>query len=46
MPESPEVQALADFLDARITGRAIADVDILEFRTVKTRSRPPRLPPR
>jgi len=41
MPESPEVQALADFLDARVTGRAITDVDILEFRTVKTRTRPP-----
>ena len=41
MPESPEVQALADFLDTRVTGRAIEEVDILEFRTVKTRSRPP-----
>ncbi|KQP01596.1 DNA-formamidopyrimidine glycosylase family protein [Leifsonia sp. Leaf264] len=41
MPESPEVQALAEELDARLTGRALSDADVLEFRTTKTRTRPP-----
>lgn len=41
MPESPEVQVLAEFLEERLTGRAIRAVDVIEFRTVKTRSRPP-----
>ena len=41
MPESPEVQALVDFLGSRVSGRAIAEVDVLEFRVVKTRTRPP-----
>ena len=41
MPESPEVQALAELLDARVRGRAVSDVDVLEFRTIKTRQRPP-----
>ncbi|GAA2901472.1 DNA-formamidopyrimidine glycosylase family protein [Microbacterium esteraromaticum] len=41
MPESPEVQALVEFLDERIIGRVIAAVDIAEFRVVKTRARPP-----
>ena len=41
MPESPEVQALVEFLDERIRGRAIADLDVGEFRIVKTRDRPP-----
>lgn len=41
MPESPEVQALAEFLGARATGRAVSEVDVLEFRTVKTRESPP-----
>ena len=41
MPESPEVQALAEFLDARLRGRAVSDVDVLEFRAVKTRQTPP-----
>ena len=41
MPESPEVQALAEELDARLTGRALSGVDILEFRVVKTRTRQP-----
>ncbi|MET0297803.1 MAG: DNA-formamidopyrimidine glycosylase family protein, partial [Microbacterium sp.] len=41
MPESPEVQALVDFLGEHAVGRRIADVDVLEFRTVKTRARPP-----
>lgn len=40
MPESPEVQALADFLDARITGHTVVDTDLVEFRAPKTRSRP------
>lgn len=40
MPESPEVQALADELDARLAGRAIREVDVLEFRVNKTRARP------
>ena len=41
MPESPEVQALVEFLDERITDHVIADVDVAEFRIVKTRERPP-----
>ena len=41
MPESPEVQALVEFLDERIRGRVIAAVEIDEFRVVKTRDRPP-----
>ncbi|MBO0979287.1 DNA-formamidopyrimidine glycosylase family protein [Microbacterium sp. SD291] len=41
MPESPEVQALVEFLDERIEGRLIAELDIAEFRVVKTRDRPP-----
>lgn len=41
MPESPEVQSLVEFLGRRAAGRRIADVDILEFRTVKTRQSPP-----
>ncbi|MBS1697308.1 MAG: Fpg/Nei family DNA glycosylase [Actinobacteria bacterium] len=41
MPESPEVQALVEFLDERIRGRMIAAVDVDEFRIVKTRTRPP-----
>lgn len=41
MPESPEVQALVEFLEERIIGRVIAAVDIAEFRVVKTRARPP-----
>jgi formamidopyrimidine-DNA glycosylase len=40
MPESPEVQALADFLDARLAGLALQDVDLVEFRALKTRARP------
>ena len=42
MPESPEVQALVEFLDERVRGRVIADVDVDEYRIVKTRERPPR----
>ena len=41
MPESPEVQALVEDFDARITGREIRDVDVAEFRVSKTRGRPP-----
>nr|MBS1901498.1 Fpg/Nei family DNA glycosylase [Actinomycetota bacterium] len=41
MPESPEVQALVEFLDERIRSRVIAAVEIDEFRVVKTRDRPP-----
>jgi formamidopyrimidine-DNA glycosylase len=41
MPESPEVQALAEDLSARLTGREITGVDVLEFRVTKTRARPP-----
>ncbi|TQJ31715.1 DNA-formamidopyrimidine glycosylase family protein [Microbacterium sp. SLBN-146] len=41
MPESPEVQALAEFLDDRLTGQTISSVDILEFRVIKTRAAPP-----
>lgn len=41
MPESPEVQALVEELGARLTGRTVHDVEVLEFRTTKTRARPP-----
>ena len=41
MPESPEVQALVEELGTQLEGRAITDVDVLEFRVVKTRARPP-----
>jgi len=41
MPESPEVQALADELDERLRGHEITAVDVVEFRTVKTRTEPP-----
>ncbi|MFF2387403.1 DNA-formamidopyrimidine glycosylase family protein [Agromyces sp. NPDC058104] len=41
MPESPEVQALAEELDARLTSRALTGVDVVEFRIEKTRGRPP-----
>ena len=41
MPESPEVEALAEELDARLAGRALTAVDVVEFRTTKTRARPP-----
>jgi formamidopyrimidine-DNA glycosylase len=41
MPESPEVQALAEFLDETLTGRSIAAADVVEFRAVKTHATPP-----
>ncbi|GAA1055095.1 formamidopyrimidine-DNA glycosylase [Agromyces luteolus] len=40
MPESPEVQALVDELESTLRGRAVASVDVVEFRVTKTRSRP------
>ena len=40
MPESPEVQALAEELDARLAGRTLVEVDVVEFRIAKTRARP------
>jgi formamidopyrimidine-DNA glycosylase len=40
MPESPEVQALADELHVRLAGRTIAAADVVEFRVTKTRARP------
>jgi formamidopyrimidine-DNA glycosylase len=41
MPESPEVQALVEQLAEHSIGRAITGVDVLEFRSVKTRARQP-----
>lgn len=41
MPESPEVQILAEFLDTRLAGRRITGVDVVEFRAVKTHAAPP-----
>ncbi|MCM3656139.1 Fpg/Nei family DNA glycosylase [Agromyces mediolanus] len=41
MPESPEVQALVEELGERVVGRAVHEIDVLEFRVVKTRARPP-----
>ncbi|TDN92452.1 DNA-formamidopyrimidine glycosylase family protein [Microbacterium sp. BK668] len=41
MPESPEVQVLAEFLADRLVGRTVEDVDVIEFRSVKTRGRSP-----
>jgi formamidopyrimidine-DNA glycosylase len=41
MPESPEVDALARFLDEEAAGREVQSVDVLEFRAVKTRAAPP-----
>jgi len=36
MPEVPEVQGLADFLDERLTGRTLADIRLLSFTALKT----------
>jgi formamidopyrimidine-DNA glycosylase len=36
MPELPEVQALADFLDERAVGRAVARVDVASINVLKT----------
>jgi formamidopyrimidine-DNA glycosylase len=41
MPESPEVQALTEELAERLTGHALAAVDVVEFRALKTRARTP-----
>ncbi|WP_424936545.1 MULTISPECIES: DNA-formamidopyrimidine glycosylase family protein [Bacteria] len=41
MPESPEVQALVEFLDERMSGRAVAGVEEVDPRALKTRERPP-----
>lgn len=40
MPESPEVQVLADVLDETVTHRRIVGADVGEFRSWKTRDRP------
>jgi formamidopyrimidine-DNA glycosylase len=40
MPESPEVQALAEFLDQHLVAQRIVGVDLEEFRALKTRARP------
>lgn len=40
MPESPEVQALADDLGERLDGRAFVGGELEEFRVLKTRTRP------
>lgn len=40
MPESPEVQALAEFLAEHAVSRRIETVDLDEFRALKTRDRP------
>lgn len=41
MPESPEVQALAEMLGERMVGRVISAVAFVDPRAVKTRDRPP-----
>lgn len=40
MPESPEVQALAEFLDEHMVSRRIQTIELDEFRALKTRRRP------
>jgi formamidopyrimidine-DNA glycosylase len=40
MPESPEVQILAEDLDRALTGRRIQGIDLIEARVWKTRERP------
>ncbi|WP_309067833.1 DNA-formamidopyrimidine glycosylase family protein [Microbacterium sp.] len=40
MPESPEVDALAGILEIRLAERVIREVDLDEFRALKTRDRP------
>ncbi|GAA1992808.1 DNA-formamidopyrimidine glycosylase family protein [Microbacterium pumilum] len=40
MPESPEVQELANFLDARTTAAAVRTVDVLLPKALKTQSPP------
>ncbi|WP_377269787.1 Fpg/Nei family DNA glycosylase [Peterkaempfera sp. SMS 1(5)a] len=41
MPESPEVQALADHLDGRTAGRTVARLDVPAFQALKTFDPPP-----
>ncbi len=41
MPESPEVQSLVEFLDDRLKGLRLEEIDLVEFRALKTTSRPP-----
>ncbi|MGP3536190.1 DNA-formamidopyrimidine glycosylase family protein [Microbacterium sp. RD1] len=40
MPESPEVEALALFLRETLTGALVGATEVIEFRALKTRSRP------
>ena len=40
MPESPEVDALAGALDGEFAGHSVVAVDLIEFRSLKTRGRP------
>jgi len=40
MPESPEVEVLARFVDEQTRGRGIRAVELDEFRALKTRNRP------
>lgn len=40
MPEAPEVEALAHFLRERLTGHVVREVELAEFRALKTRARP------
>ena len=42
MPELPEVQALVDFLDARMTGLAVAAVELASVAVLKTYDPPPQ----
>lgn len=41
MPESPEVQVLADVLGETIAHRRITGIDVREFRSWRSRERPP-----
>ncbi len=42
MPELPEVQALVDFLDVRLPGLAVADVEVGSVAVLKTYDPPPQ----
>ncbi|QDO87216.1 Fpg/Nei family DNA glycosylase [Ornithinimicrobium ciconiae] len=41
MPELPEVQALVDFLDGRVVGRVVTDVELGSIAVLKTFNPPP-----
>ena len=41
MPESPEVQAFTDLLYERALGRVLAEVDVVDYRALKTREPAP-----